>query len=85
MVGFPAWGPPAGPVARVCQPASLNMPVGSGSSAERLRVSQMFLLSGPSGDENRDWIITRDVKYRKLYRRRFIVPDYFRHLELFLA
>lgn len=27
----------------------------------------MFLLSGPKREENRDWIVTCDVKYRKQY------------------
>lgn len=47
-VGFPAWGPPVGPVVRVYQPASLDKPVGSGSSAVLLHASQTFSQSGPN-------------------------------------
>lgn len=48
VVCFQAWGPPVGPVVRVYQPASLDKPVDSGSSAVLLRASQTFSQSGPT-------------------------------------
>lgn len=39
-VGSRVWGPPAGLVAHVCQPASLKKLVGSGSSAVLLHAFQ---------------------------------------------
>lgn len=53
MVCFQAWGPPVGPVVRVYQPASLDKPVDSGSSAVLLHASQTFSQSGPNREPKR--------------------------------
>lgn len=61
-VGFQAWGPPIGPVARVCQPASSDKPVGFGSSAAALHAYRMFPLSEPNNTEIGCTIIMSNIK-----------------------
>lgn len=46
--GFQALGPPAGPAARACQPASSDRLVCSGSSVVLLHACQMFAQSEPN-------------------------------------
>lgn len=66
VMGFQASGPPVGLVAHVCQPASEDKPVGSGSSAALRHASQTFPLSGPNRERegHRGRIFNCDVKSR---------------------